>query len=317
MRYVVGALCAASLVFLNAPVSADEVRLRNGDRVTGETTKLENGTLTFKTGFGELGIAWQDVEALIVDETIEIETTEGDTVVHPGGAIDVPRTRALKRPDPGLTVTGGANAGFLQTGGNSDVNSLRLDGRMIARMAANRYTVEGSVNRAEDRGVETTRNWTTSARYDRFLTSRLFLNANGIFTHDRFRDLDLRTALGAGLGYQFADSRRMQLSADGGLGWVNESLAGQVDNRYTALREAAKLDLFIVGERVVLFHQHDGYFGVTGDDNRFVKTQNGVRFGLVGGLVTTAQIDLDYDASPSPGRRNVDRALALTFGYRF
>jgi hypothetical protein len=45
--------------------------------------------------------------------------------------------------------------------------------------------------------------------------------------------------------------------------------------------------------------------------------QNGVRFGLVGGLVATAQLDLDYDASPAPGHRNTDRTFALTFGYRF
>jgi hypothetical protein len=45
--------------------------------------------------------------------------------------------------------------------------------------------------------------------------------------------------------------------------------------------------------------------------------KNGVRLGLFGGLVTTAQIDFDYDRSPAPGRRNTDRTFALTFGYRF
>jgi hypothetical protein len=45
--------------------------------------------------------------------------------------------------------------------------------------------------------------------------------------------------------------------------------------------------------------------------------KNGVRLGLIGGLVTTAQLDLDYDRSPSPGRQNTDQTFALTFGYRF
>ena len=58
-------------------------------------------------------------------------------------------------------------------------------------------------------------------------------------------------------------------------------------------------------------------FGVTGDDNLFVKMQNGVRLALVAGFVTTAQLDLDYDRSPAPDRRATDRTFALTFGYRF
>jgi hypothetical protein len=72
-----------------------------------------------------------------------------------------------------------------------------------------------------------------------------------------------------------------------------------------------------VPDRVQLFHNHDGYFGVTGDDNLFFRTQNGARVGLAAGFVTTLQLDLDYDKSPAPGRKNTDRTFALTFGYRF
>jgi putative salt-induced outer membrane protein YdiY len=215
-------------------------------------------------------------------------------------------------------VTGGANTGLLNTGGNTEIDSLRVDADVTARAAANRYTFGGAVNRAKDRELETARNWTFSARYDRFLTTRLFVTGDTIFTNDRFRALDLRTAIGAGLGYQIADTSLVKLSADGGFGYVNENFESAPDDSYGALREAVKLDVFVIGDRAVLFHRHDGYFGVTGgEDNRFVRTQNGIRFGLVGGLVTTAQLDLDYDASPAPGRRNTDRAFALTFGYRF
>ena len=53
------------------------------------------------------------------------------------------------------------------------------------------------------------------------------------------------------------------------------------------------------------------------EDNLFVRTQNGVRFSLVGGLVSTAQLEIDYDRTPAPGRRQTDRSFAITFGYRF
>jgi putative salt-induced outer membrane protein YdiY len=313
-------LCAALLLllFCASTTFADDVRLKNGDRFSGTVDSLAGGTLTFKTPHGDLAIPWAEVASLTVADAIVVTAADGTETPSPGGDIDVAATVALARPQPSLDVTGGAGAGFVDTGGNTDVNSLRLDGEVVMRARENRYTFSGAVNRAEDRGVETARNWTSSARYDRFLTERLFLNANTIFTSDAFRALDLRTALGLGVGYQVADTPMVKLSVDAGFGYVNENFETAPDDSYGALREAGKLDVFVAGgERVVLFHQHDGYFGVTGDENLFVKTQNGVRFGLVAGFVTTLQLDLDYDRSPAPGRQNTDRTFALTFGYRF
>ncbi len=311
-------LCAA-LLFLCASIAfADDVRLKNGDRYSGTVGSLAAGTLTFKTPHGDLAIPWGEVAGLTVAEAIVVTAIDGTESRMPGGEIDIAATAALARPQPALVVTGGAGAGNVDTGGNTEVNSLRVDGEVVLRARENRYTFSGAVNRAEDRGLETARNWTSSARYDRFLGERLFVNANTILTSDAFRDLDLRTAIGVGLGYQVADTPMLKLSLDGGFGYVNENFDVAPDDSYGALREAGKLDVFVTGgDRVVLFHQHDGYFGVTGDDNLFVKTQNGVRFGLVAGFVTTLQLDLDYDRSPAPGRQNTDRTFALTFGYRF
>jgi putative salt-induced outer membrane protein YdiY len=180
-----------------------------------------------------------------------------------------------------------------------------------------RYSFAAGINRATDREVTTAQNWTASARYDRFLTDRLFVNGSAIFTNDRFRDLRLRGAYGVGLGHQVIDRPLVKFSVDAGVGYVNEDFDVAADDSYGAVRESGKLDLVAVPDRVVFFHQHDGYFGVTGDDNLFVQTQNGVRLTLVAGWITTVRLDLDYDRSPAPGRTHVDRTAALTLGYRF
>jgi putative salt-induced outer membrane protein YdiY len=223
----------------------------------------------------------------------------------------------LAGPPPAVVIDGGANAGIVTTAGNTEVNNLRLDGDLTARAGVNRYSGSAAVTRAEDRDVETARNWTTAFKYDRFISERMFLNGNAILTNDRFRDLDLRTALGAGVGYQVLTTPRVKLTADAGLGWVNENLESQADDSYTALRESVSFDAFAVPDRIQFFHVHDGYFGVTGDDNLFVRMQNGVRMTLAAGFVTTLRHDLDYDRSPAIGRNTTDRTLALTLGYRF
>lgn len=325
------ATAAFAIVFaFAAPASADEVQLKNGDRYTGTVTRLTRGKLTFKTSNGTLTIPWAEVVGLSSSAMLRATVGTADpapitaiapagpgrVTLTPGGDVALADIAGLDPVEPPVSMTGGANAGLVQTAGNTDVNSLRLDADVAIREHANRYTASAIVNQADDRGVDTADNWTTSFNYDRFLTERLFLNANAIFTGDSFRDLDLRTALGGGVGYQLLQGPRVELTVNGGIGWVNEDLITGEDTDYTAFREGAALDIALVPDRVDFFHKHDGYFGVD-DDNLFFKMQNGVRISVVAGFVTTLQFDLDYDPSPSPGRDETDTTFALTFGYRF
>jgi putative salt-induced outer membrane protein YdiY len=314
----------------SAPAGADDVQLKNGDRLTGTVTSLASSVLTFGTPYGDVRIPWADVARLTIQDPILVviagvpptpvtivPAADGQATLQPGGLVALADITSLARPQPPVIVDGGANAGVITTAGNTDVNSLRLDGDVVARADVNRYSASAAVTRARDRGAETARNWTTAFKYDRFVSTRMFLNANAILTNDRFRDLDLRTALGAGVGYQLLTGPRLTLTTDGGLGYVNENLESQPDDSYTALRESVSFSAFAIPDRIQFFHIHDGYFGVTGEDNLFVRMQNGVRLALAAGFVTTLRHDLDYDRSPAVGRSHTDRTLALTLGYRF
>ena len=324
------ALLILLLLLTATPARADEVLLKNGDRLTGTVASLAGGVLTLGTPYGAVRIPWAEITRLAIQDPILavvsgapaaqvtiVAAADGQATLQPGGAVALASITALTRPQPPVIIDGGANAGIMTTAGNTDVNNLRLDGDIVARASANRYSASAAVTRAEDRDVETARNWTTAFKYDRFVSTRMFLNANTILTNDRFRDLDLRTAVGAGVGYQVLTGPRVTLTADGGLGYVNENLESQPDDSYAALRESVSLAAFAVPDRIQFFHVHDGYFGVTGEDNLFVRMQNGVRLALAAGFVTTLRHDLDYDKSPAVGRSNTDRTLALTLGYRF
>ena len=311
-------------------VIADEVRLRNGDRITGTVVSLQRGILRFDTGRGSLDIPWDDVVAATIDTPLIITAAgrspatantltiaDGQVGIGPGVAITARDVTALARPVTPPTLTGGANVGLLSTGGNTDVNSLRVDADLVVRDDLNRYTSGILVSRAVDGDVETARTGTLNVRYDRFFTSHLYANATSLFTHDRFRDIALRSALGAGLGFQAIETARLRFGAEAGYGYVNERFRAAEDTSYHAVRENVSVDVFALARRLTFFHRHDGFFGLTDRDNLFVQTRSGIRASLVGGLATTLQYDVDYDRSPSPGRRQVDRAVGLTFGYRF
>ena len=328
---VAATLTLLAFLLLPALAIADEVQLQNGDRITGTVVRLAGGTLTFRAAGADLLIPWNTITSLTSTTTLRVrvvsqgrQTVTGITTVAPGqlmlapgGQVAFADVQDMGPIEPRVSVRGGGNAGFLNSSGNTDVFSLRLDADLAVRQDANRYSLTAALNKAEDRGVDTARNWNTALNYDRFLTTRLFINANAIFTNDRFRDLDLRTALGAGLGYQVFDTPKVKLTANAGLGWVLEDRILASDNDYSAFRESVALDITGVPNRIQFFHKHDGYFGLTGDDNLFIKTSNGVRITVIRNFVTTLQFDLDYDPSPSPGRRSTDRTQVVSFGYRF
>jgi putative salt-induced outer membrane protein YdiY len=210
------------------------------------------------------------------------------------------------------------NAGLVNTEGNTEADTLRVDGELVGRSSKHRYTGRAIMNRSQDHEVDIANNWTGSLRYDRFFTRRLFVNGNTILANDRIRDLELRVAVGTGLGFQVFDTPRAKFTTDAGIGWVNEAYSVPInDARYTAVQESAKLDIFFNGTRFVFFHRHDGYFSFTGDDNRFLKMGNGIRVPIARGFIATIQLDLDYDPTPLTGSRSIDRTFALTFGYQF
>jgi putative salt-induced outer membrane protein YdiY len=312
-----GVCVIAGLILSAGVASADELRLKNGDRVTGEAISLDAGKLTFKTAHGPLVVAWEEVAALTIDRQLLITTRGGEPRLGTLAGVTLADVVGIEAPAPPLAWSGGASLGLVASGGNTDVDSLRADGEVVARRPRDRFTTAAAVNRARDRGIETARNWTASFAYDRFLTRRLYATGNAIFTNDRFRGLDLRSAFGAGLGYDVWQTPRGSLSVDAGLAYVRETFDEAEDDSYAAVREGVRLSAFFAGRRVEAFHRHGGYFGVTGDDNLFFRMQNGVRLAIVAGLVSTVQLDLDYDRSPAPGRKTTDRTLALTLGYRF
>jgi putative salt-induced outer membrane protein YdiY len=330
-----GLVAACVLLFVGPRVAtADTVQLLNGDRISGQVVSLANGTLAFQTPNGQLNVPWTAVTGLVVAEpifvtvgtrpptpaTVAATRTDGRVTLRPGGIVSLIDITAMARVSPPLGFTGRINAGMVATDGNSEVNTLRLDGELVGRTPDHRYTGRATINRAQDREVETANNVTTLFRYDRFLTRRLFLNGNTILTNDQIRLLDLRVALGGGVGMQVIETPRMKISMDAGLGYVNEtytSEAIQNDERYTAVQESAKLDIYVSGTRFVLFHRHDGYFSLAGNDNRFIKMGNGVRVPIAGGFIATLQLDLDYDPTPIPGGQSIDRTFALSFGYQF
>jgi putative salt-induced outer membrane protein YdiY len=217
---------------------------------------------------------------------------------------------------PPVKLSGRINVGVDVKRGNTDTDIYHADGEVEARTEKNRYTLSGEINREEESGDETADNWLLDMSYDHFLTNKWFLYTNANFEQDDFKDLNLRTTLGAGSGYQFFESDVRNLSVRGGLAYVNVDYSvDDQDDDYTAGRWAVKYDEFFFDAFLQFFHQHDGTVSLEDTEDTIIRTKTGIRIPLKKGFNTTLQYNWDWDNAPAPDKERVDERYLMTIGY--
>ena len=120
--------------------------------------------------------------------------------------------------------------------GNTDAKKFYLDTEAVARTRDNRYTLGARGARTEDRGLETESNWIAYMKYDHFITRKWYGYTNADFQNEKFKDIQLRSTLGIGTGYQFIESKKTNLSLEGGLTYVHTDFIVAADDDYPAAR---------------------------------------------------------------------------------
>ena len=190
-----------------------------------------------------------------------------------------------------------------------------LHSEAVARTRDNRYTLGARAAHTEDHGLATESNWIAYMKYDNFFTKKWYGYANGNFENDAFKDIQLRSTLGIGSGYQFFESEKTNLSLEGGLTYVSTDYLLAKDDSYPAARWALKYDHLLFATKIQFFHAHEAYVGIEDLKKTFVRSQTGLRVPLLKSLDATAQYNVDWDNNPAAGRVKTDKALLLTLGY--
>lgn len=316
---------------------ADEVWIKNGDHLSGEIIRMEKKTLTFKTSYaGEILVNWEEISAIITDSPIQVVLSDGTSVrgivtTDETGKLQVktellqePLTFDLaqvdfinpKPPGPSLKLSGRVNVGVDISKGNTDTESYHVDGELVARTEKNRYIVGAEFNLEKESDRKTADNALLYMSYDHFLTEKWFFYTNADFEKDEFKDLNLRTTVGAGSGYQFFETKLKNLSVRGGLAYVNEDYdIEDQDQDYSAGRWAVRYDQYFFEKFVQFFHHHEGIVSLEDTEDIFIRTRTGLRFPLGKSFNITAQYNWDWDNSPAPDKDRVDERYLFTLGY--
>jgi putative salt-induced outer membrane protein YdiY len=245
------------LAFHSITAFADQVVLKNGDRISGNILKSDNKTLVLKTEFaGEVTIQWSAIEEISSTQVLHVDLKNGEnqvgTVVTEDGTLriatsnngttTVPKEAVadIRNPEqqaayeqsqhPRLTQgwAGGANVGFALTAGNSETKNLALAFTADRKALKDHVALYANSVYASNRttgGVNgTTANSIQSGiRYDRDLTKRVFVFVGGDFQTDALQGLNLRSVYGAGFGYHIINTDRTTLDLLGGANYTREN----------------------------------------------------------------------------------------------
>jgi putative salt-induced outer membrane protein YdiY len=248
---------ALILVFLfPALLFADQIVLKNGDRLTGTIETSDDKTLVIKSEFaGEVTVQWSAVQEITSTQRLSVTLNDGKTVVGTvttsdgnlavvtanAGTVTEPKAAVAKlfgeaeqaayekSLHPGLLDAwkGAANVGFGLTRGNSQTKSLDI------AFTADRKTLHDhlglytnsvyATNDAPGATPATTANAVQGGiRYDHDLNPRIFAYVGADFQTDALQTLDLRSVFGGGLGVHAIKNDRTTLDLLGGINYTRE-----------------------------------------------------------------------------------------------
>lgn len=320
------------------PVLADEVHLVNGDRVTGEIARMEKGVLLLKTTFaGDITLKWEEVSCITSDRehTFRLKNNEvwiGRADCPASGKIQIVVERIGESaelslgdleainpspPPPAVTYKGNIVGGGSLSRGNTDETAANVSAGFEARSKRHRFTLAGKYNYGETAKEITTRNGLGRIKYDFFVRKNLYTFAQARFERDDFQDLNLRSTMGLGLGYQILDTKQTSLFAEAGISYFNEDFMEAKDRDFSTARESVGFNIDILPKRITFFHLHELYFSLEESKSYYLSSEQGFRLMLFRTFFANFQVDFSYNSKPAPGREKSDIAYIASLGYTF
>jgi putative salt-induced outer membrane protein YdiY len=250
------ALCITLFLLLPFPVlAADQVVLTNGDTITGAIVKKDGGKLTIKSEFlGEVTMPWSAVKSIRSDAELNVVLPSGETVkgkiasvgdqlqiaggpqskTAPLAGVAAVRDAAeqhhferLLHPRLLELWNGNFDIGLALARGNARSDSLTT-AFTAGRDTRNDKITLNFIQIHSTARVNNLNSTIASAvrggwKYNRNVSSRMFLTGFNDYEHDRFQNLSLRFVAGGGAGVKAVKLEHTQLDFDAGIDYQREN----------------------------------------------------------------------------------------------
>jgi putative salt-induced outer membrane protein YdiY len=322
---------------------ADELVLKNGDRLTGKIVHLVDGKLVFKSDVaGEVTVELSNIQTFSSDNPVTVnlkdETgfTQKVSSAEPG-RFAIAGSEAMKAQEfavadivsinppikPIPKWTGDIAVGMTSTHGNTKTEMISANANFAKRTEKDRTTVSTDyakgTQRDRDTGEDVTIEdwWRAKGKYDYFFSKKMYGYLDGRYEKDAVAELDRRMIIGLGAGYQWVESDSMNFSTEFGLASLYEKFDNQTDsNSEITLQLGYNFDKKL-RENIKFVHDLTYYPSIDKVSDYYLTTTAGVRADFSKTFFLTLKAILNYDATPAIGSGKTDVKYFLGLGYRF
>jgi small nuclear ribonucleoprotein (snRNP)-like protein len=333
---------------LSSAAWADEVVMKNGDRVTGIIVKQDGKTITIKTdNFGIVSAPWDKVASLKSDQPVNVVLKDGKTLVgtvaptegrveittkdtkvevSPGevAAIrDADEEKAYERLlNPGLLElwSGGGSVGFAGTDGNAKTSTFttafgvaRLTNTDKISLDFNAIKASALINGQNAGTAQAVRG---GIGYDRNVSRSLFVNVFNDYEYDKFQNLDLRFVIGGGFGLHAVKNKRSVLNVLAGADYNHSSFSTPLTRNSAEAFWGDEYILKLTGASSLT--QSFRMFNDLSDTGAYrVNFDIGVATKLRKWLSWNLALSDRYLSNPVPGRKPTDWLYTTGLGITF
>jgi putative salt-induced outer membrane protein YdiY len=322
------------LLFLGPALRADdEVKLKNGDRVSGKLLQLAKGKLHFQTPHsGKLAIDWGQVTSVRSDVKVRVllatgEVLEGKLSTSQEGKlrvetegpvppVDVEFAKVTRFNEAPAQWHGNVNLAVRATDGNTHTTSFLAAGEATRETEKDLILLRSIFRYGERSGHLQERNSYALAKYLYRIYEGLYVYASAEILSDRFKDLRLGTVMSVGAGYEVVKEPWGDLAVEAGLAYFDNNFREGKDESHMGGRFSARLRLALpLGFELKDLFTYYPNFEDSADwqirNEATLGTALGGGWNLLGGVIT------EFDNEPPEGLEEYDNTYFVGLGFTF
>src|SRR3954471_8870451 len=330
-------------LFLAAPAAAagpkaDTIQLKNGDPLTCEIKKLQQGRLTISTdSLNTVVVFWQDVAVMTSPREFEVTLDSG--VKYYGAFAPAAAAGTLLITARGVPPESPALA---------DVTAIvpigaslwsRMDGSVDLGLSVAQANNEthwalnaGALYRSRKYRIDSSIASQLTAREDteRQLRNTLTLQLNRLYDHQWFAialgqvqqndelQLELRTVGGGGLGNAFSQTNHRLIAGFAGVVYTREQFVDQPIGNSAEIALGGEVDFFTAAKQEhTITNRIVTYYRATGGTRARLELQSAWRHEFLGDFYWSLNGIESFDSDPPTDKKKNDFSFSLAIGWSF
>jgi putative salt-induced outer membrane protein YdiY len=314
--------------------SADEIIMDNGVRIKGTVTNLTGDFLSLTSDYSEaIKLKTSKIIGITIDNPVEIQMKNGEilkgnlktsadgvlAIEQVAGSnrvvIDVKNISAINSPPISRWSGSVVASGNYQTG-NTDRSAFRLGLDAVRRSDKDRFSMSFLYDISNENDTLTSRSFYGTLKYDYFFTKKFYGHLGVEFLNDKFKDLNLRTIIGPGVGYQMWDVPKQALAVEAGLTYFSEDYKIANDKRWISARFATNYR-YKITETIKFTNNLVLYQSLENISEISLRNEAAIATILGSGWSMKLANILEYNNAPAVGIKNTDSIFLLGLQYVF